>query len=105
MDSYKPTAKTTITYGMRVTWNTNVTSEKDLFARMAGSFLDVSHNIDEPLIKVIVGNAHDLFPATPSFVYQPRVSFAYQLRPELAIHIGFGVFSDIIPMQMPISPR
>jgi len=49
---------------------------------------------------VIVGNAHDLFPATPLFVYQPRVSFAYQLRPRLAVHSGFGVFSDIIPMQI-----
>ena len=100
MDSYKPIAKATITYGMRVTWNANVTSEKDLFARMAGSFLDASHNTDEPLNKVIVGNVHDLFPATPLFVYQPRVSFAYQLRPRLAVHSGFGVFSDIIPMQI-----
>ena len=78
MDTYKPTAKATITYGMRVTWNTNVTSGKNLFARMAGSFLDASHDTDEPLNKVILGNAHDLFPATPLFVYQPRVSFAYQ---------------------------
>jgi len=100
MDSYKPVAKATITYGMRVTWNSNVTCENDLFARMAGSFLDASHNTDEPLNKVIVGNARDLFPATPLFVYQPRVSFAYQLRPRLAVHSGFGVFSDIIPMQI-----
>jgi hypothetical protein len=100
MDSYKPIAKATITYGMRVTWNTNVTSGRSLFARMAGSFLDASHNTDEPLNKVIVGNAHDLFSATPLFVYQPRVSFAYQLRPQLAIHSGIGVFSDIIPMQI-----
>ena len=100
MDAYKPDAKTTITYGMRVTWNTNVTSGKDLFARMAGSFLDASHNTDEPLNKAVVGNVRDLFPATPLFVYQPRVSFAYQLRPLMAVHSGFGVFSDIIPMQV-----
>jgi Carboxypeptidase regulatory-like domain len=100
MDSYKPTAKNTITYGIRITWNTNVTSDQDLFARMAGSFLDASHNTDEPLNKVIVGNAHGLFPATPLFVYQPRLSFAYQLRPQMVIHSGFGVFNDIIPMQI-----
>ena len=85
---------------MRVTWNTNVTSEKDLFARMAGSFLDASHDTDEPLNKVVLGNVHDLFPGTPLFVYQPRVSFAYQLRPRMAVHSGFGVFNDIIPMQI-----
>ncbi len=100
MDSYKPIARATITYGMRVTWNANVTSQKDLLARMAGSFLDASHNSDEPLNKVVIGNVHDLFPATPLFVYQPRVSFAYQLGPRLAVHSGFGVFSDIIPMQI-----
>ena len=100
MDSFKPVAKATITYGMRVTWNTNVTSGKNLFARMAGSFLDASHNTDEPLNNVVLGNVHDLFPATTLFVYQPRVSFAYQLRPGLAVHSGFGVFSDIIPMQI-----
>jgi len=100
MDTYKPVAKATITYGMRVTWNTNVTSGKDLFARMAGSFLDASHNTDEPLNEVVLGNVRELFPATPLFLYQPRVSLAYQLRPQLAVHSGFGVFSDIIPMQI-----
>ena len=38
MDAFKPTSKMTLTYGMRVTWNTNVTSRKNLFARTAGSF-------------------------------------------------------------------
>jgi hypothetical protein len=100
MDTYKPIARATITYGMRVTWNTNVTSERNLFARTAGSFLDASHDTNEPLNQVLLGNVHDLFPATPLFVYQPRVSFAYQLRPHLAVHGGFGVFNDIIPMQI-----
>ncbi len=43
---------------------------------------------------------HTLFPGTPLFVYQPRVSFAYQLPPRLAVHGGFGAFNDIIPMQI-----
>jgi hypothetical protein len=48
----------------------------------------------------LLGNVHTLFPATPLFVYQPRVSFAFQLAPWLAIHSGFGAFNDIIPMQV-----
>ncbi len=100
MDRYKPIARTTITYGMRVTWNTNVTSEKNLFARTSGSFLDASHDTDQPLNQVVLGDVHDLFPATPLFIYQPRASFAYQLLPRVAIHGGFGVFNDIIPMQI-----
>lgn len=100
MDSYKPTAKFSFTYGMRVTWNTNVTSGKNLFARTAGSFLEATHGIDTPLDQTILANAHTLFPATPLFVYQPRISFAYQLFRSTALHGGFGVFNDIIPMQI-----
>jgi hypothetical protein len=100
MDTYKPSPKATITYGMRVTWNTNVFSAKDLFSRTAASFLDASHETDQPLNQVVLGNLRNLFPSTPLFVYQPRVSFAYQLLPRLAIHAGFGTFNDIIPMQI-----
>ncbi len=100
MDTYKPIPKATITYGMRVTWNTNVTSAKDLFSRTAGSFLDASHETNQPLNQVVLGNVHNLFPATPLFIYQPRVSFAYQLLHRMVVHGGFGVFNDIIPAQV-----
>ena len=69
MDTWKPSAKATLTYGMRVTWNTNVTSPPGLFGRMAGSFLDASHETNQPLNQVILGNVHNLFAATPLFVY------------------------------------
>jgi len=100
MDAWKPSPKATATYGMRVTWNTNETSKRGLFARPAGSFLDASHDINQPLNRVILTNLHDLFPATPLFIYQPRVSIAYQLSRRMAIHGGFGVFNDIIPAQV-----
>ena len=67
---------------------------------MAGSFLDASHETNQPLNQVVLGNVHNLFAATPLFVYQPRASIAYQLRPRAAVHAGFGVFSDIIPQQI-----
>ena len=100
MDTYKASPRATLTYGMRITWNTNVTSARDLFSRTAGSFLDASHETSQPLNQVVLSNVHDLFPATPLFVYQPRVSFAYQLLSHTALHGGFGVFNDIIPMQI-----
>jgi hypothetical protein len=100
MDTFKPTSKATLTYGMRITWNTNVTSGKSLFARTPGSFLDATHDTNTPLNRTILGNVNDLFPATPLFVYQPRASFAYRMLPSTALHGGFGVFNDIIPMQI-----
>jgi len=100
MDTWKPSAKATLTYGMRVTWNANVASRRNLFSRMAGSFLDASHETNQPLNQVVLGNVQNLFPATPLFVYQPRASIAYQLGPRTAVHAGFGVFNDIIPQEI-----
>jgi hypothetical protein len=100
MDTWKLSSKATLTYGMRVTWNTNVASARSLFSRPAGSFLDASHKTSQPLNRVVLGNVKNLFPKTPLFIYQPRVSIAYQLLPRTAVHGGFGVFSDIIPMQI-----
>jgi hypothetical protein len=100
MDSYKPSAKLTLTAGMRVTWNTNVVNEQGLFARPGGSFLDMQHSNSQPLNVAILTGVHDLFPATPLFIDQPRVSVAYEVQPHTAVHAGFGVFSDIIPAQI-----
>jgi hypothetical protein len=100
MDTWKPVPMATFTYGMRVSWNTNEHSPQGLFSRMAGSFLDASHDVNQPLDQVVVGYTHDLFTATPQFIYQPRVSFAYQFSRDMDVHGGFGIFNDIIPAQV-----
>jgi hypothetical protein len=100
MDSYKPTARTTLTAGMRTTWNTNPVNQQRLFARPAGSFLDLSHDISQPLDQAIEARVRGLFPATPLLVWQPRVSAAYQVTHGAMLHTGFGVFNDIIPAQI-----
>lgn len=100
MDTYKPTPKATVTYGLRVSWNTNETNQNGLFARPGGSFLGMSHDNSQPLNQAILTGVHNLFPATPLFVYEPRVSVAYELPFSMALHSGFGAFSDIIPAQI-----
>jgi Carboxypeptidase regulatory-like domain len=100
MDTYKPIAKLTLTAGLRVTWNTNPVNQQDLLARPTGSFLDMSHQIEQPLNQVILTGVHRVFPSTPLFVYQPRASAAYQLERKTAVHVGFGLFDDIIPAQI-----
>ncbi len=100
MDTYNPTTGLTLTAGVRATWNTNPENQQRLFARPAGSFLDTSHDTNQPLNQVIETNLQRLFPATPLFVWQPRASIAYQLAARTAIHGGFGVFNDIIPAQI-----
>jgi hypothetical protein len=100
MDSYKPTARATLTAGMRLTWNSNPVNQQRLFARPAGSFLDLSHQISQPLDQVIQTNVRGLFPATPFLVWQPRASVAYEVTRGMVLHAGFGVFNDIIPAQI-----
>ncbi len=100
MDSYKPSARVTLMAGMRTTWNTNPVNQQRLFARPAGSFLDIAHRINQPLDEVIHTGVRDLFSATPLLVWQPRVSAAYEAARGTVLHTGFGVFNDIIPAQI-----
>jgi hypothetical protein len=100
MDTYKPTPKATFIVGVRATWNTDLVNEQHLFARPAGSFLDLSHSVNQPLDQAIQTGVQALFPSTPLLVWQPRISLAYQVDPRTVIHVGFGVFSDLIPAQI-----
>ena len=100
MDMWKPTARMTLTAGVRATWNTNPVNQQRLFARPAGSFLDMSHDAGEPLDQVIQTHVRGLFPATPLLIWQPRVSVAFAITSKTVLHAGFGVFNDIIPAQI-----
>jgi hypothetical protein len=100
MDTYKPTPKATFIVGVRATWNTDPVNRQHLFARPAGSFLDLSHGVNQPLDQAIQTNVRGLYPSTPILVWQPRVSLAYQIKTDTVIHFGFGVFNDIIPAQI-----
>ncbi|MGB6692301.1 MAG: TonB-dependent receptor [Terracidiphilus sp.] len=100
MDTFKAGQRWTLMAGLRTTWNTNPINQHGLFARPAGSFLDMEHTIDQPLSQVIQTNVRTLFPSTPLFNWQPRVSAAYKLSDKMALHAGGGVFNDIIPAQV-----
>ncbi len=100
MDTFKASQRWTLTVGLRVTWNTNPVNQHGLFARPAGSFLNMSHDVTQPLNQVIQTNVRNLFPGTPLFSWQPRASAAFRLSSKLAVHAGGGVFNDIIPAQI-----
>jgi hypothetical protein len=100
MDTWRPTTRATLTAGLRATWNTNPVNQQGLFARPAGSFLDLSHDANQPLDQAIETKVRSLFPATPLIVWQPRLSLAYQIARQTVVHAGFGVFNDIIPAQI-----
>jgi hypothetical protein len=100
MDTYKASSRWTLIAGLRVTWNTDPVNQHGLFARPTGSFLDMRHDIAQPLNRAIQTNVRRLFPGTPLFSWQPRASIAYKMSDKMAIHAGGGVFNDIIPAQV-----
>ncbi len=100
MDTWKPARGATFTAGVRAAWNTDPVNQQRLFARPAGSFLDMGHNVGQPLNQAIETNVSELFPATPPILWQPRASAAYEVAHGTVLHAGVGVFSDIIPAQI-----
>jgi Carboxypeptidase regulatory-like domain len=100
MDTVKAGQRWTLMAGLRVTWNTNLVNQHGLFARPAGSFLDMGHDVTQPLNQTIQTNVRMLFPGTPLLSWQPRASAAYKLSDKTAVHAGGGVFNDIIPAQI-----
>src|SRR3984885_13720051 len=100
MDTVKAGQRWTLMAGLRVTWNTNLVNQHGLFARPAGSFLDMGHDATQPLNQTIQTNVRMLFPGTPLLSWQPRASAAYKLSDKTAVHAGGGVFNDIIPAQI-----
>jgi hypothetical protein len=100
MDTFKAGQRWTLVAGLRATWNTDPVNQHGLFARPAGSFLDMEHNLSQPLNQAIQTNVRTLFPGTPRLSWQPRASLAYKLSDKTAFHAGGGVFNDIIPAQI-----
>ena len=100
MDTFKLSERWTLIAGLRDTWNTDPVNQHGLFARPAGSFLDMQHSLTQPLSQAIQTNVRTLFPATPLLSWQPRASVAYKLSNFTALHAGGGVFNDIIPAQV-----
>jgi hypothetical protein len=100
MDTVKASQRWTLMAGLRVTWNTNPVNQHGLFARPAGSFLDMGHDVTQPLNQAIQTNVGTLFPGTPLLSWQPRASAAYKLSNKTAVHAGGGVFNDIVPAQI-----
>lgn len=99
MDTFRVNQKLTLIAGLRATWNTNFVNQHGKFTRPAGSFRDMNHELT-PLSQAIQTSVRNLFPGTPLISWQPRASVAYNLSEKLALHVGGGVFNDIIPAQV-----
>jgi hypothetical protein len=97
MDTWKARPSLTITYGLRGTINSNPASQRNQFAQLNTDFLDLTHNVNTPLNQMINPDVGSLFYGTQAVVWQPRVSLAWQAKPDTVIRSGVGYFSDVFP--------
>ncbi|MDE1175712.1 MAG: carboxypeptidase-like regulatory domain-containing protein [Edaphobacter sp.] len=93
-DVYRITPKLTASYGLRVTWNSNLRSYDNVISRLSVPFENLSHDLSIPLNQAIKGNQGTLFSSTPLFVYQPRIGLAYEIQPKTVVRASGGVFTS-----------
>ena len=96
-DTWKVTPKLTWTFGLRDTLNSNPLNPHDQIARLHGAFDSISHDLNQPLSAAIQTGQRNLFSSTPLAILQPRTAIAWQLKTNMLLRAGFGIFSDVLP--------
>jgi Carboxypeptidase regulatory-like domain len=96
-DTWKVAPKLTWTIGIRDAFNSNPFNPHREIARLQGSFVSVSHDVNQPLNATIQTQLENIFESTPLAIWQPRTALAWQFAPRTLLRGGFGVFSDILP--------
>jgi hypothetical protein len=97
-DEWALTPKLKITLGLRGEHNSNPICQTNCFARLANSFLDVSHNINQPYDQAIRTGLHEALANYTNVEWEPRFGFAWQpFGDNTVIRGGIGIFADIFP--------
>ena len=96
-DTWNVSRSFTWTFGIRTTYNSNPLNPHGAIGRLAGSFLAIDHDVNQPLNKVIQTNLSTIFEATPLAILQPRTAIAWQFDSKTVLRSGFGLFSDLLP--------
>jgi Carboxypeptidase regulatory-like domain/TonB-dependent Receptor Plug Domain len=100
-DEWRVNNQLKITASLRVDRNSNLTCLKNCFAKFAGGFNAISHDVDTPYNQSILTGQKQLFDGLERVVWQPRFGFTYSPKGRsTVIRGGAGVFSDLYPAQV-----
>lgn len=94
-DEWRVNSTLKLTLALRADRNSNEVCQKNCFARPAGTFLQMDHNINTPYSTSILTGLHSAFPGLQSVAWGPRVGFAWNPKRDLVVRGGFGIFSDL----------
>jgi hypothetical protein len=98
-DEWRVNSQLKLTASLRLDRNSNITCLKNCFAKFAGGFDAISHDVNTPYNQSILTGQRQLFDGLERVVWQPRFGFTYspnQAR-NTVIRGGAGIFSDLYP--------
>jgi hypothetical protein len=98
-DEWRVSNRLKLTLALRADRNSNLICVDNCFARPAGSFLNMDHNINTPYDQTILTGVHQAIPSLQSVAWGPRVGFAWTptSKGDLVIRGGGGLFPQLYP--------
>jgi hypothetical protein len=101
-DEWKARSDLKLTFALRGDHNSIPICQANCFAKLAGTFDSIDHNVDTPYNQVIQTGVHQAIPSFTTIAWQPRFGFTWapQALKNTVLRGGIGLFMDTFPGQI-----